>query len=122
MFAHGSSLYRGGLLVPLRLTLAALLSGCLTPCFALEAPAGTVTDTLAVAVRAFENYDVGESSRRYEVVVASTEASNEQRVIAHRALANYDWKFKRDRSAAVLHLDQAIRNGETPSRCARRSR
>ncbi|MEO8805260.1 MAG: hypothetical protein ABI433_04210 [Burkholderiaceae bacterium] len=97
----------------MRLTLVALLAACLPAAFALEMPTGATADTLAVAVRAFEAYDVGESRRRYEAVVESADASVEQRVIAQRALANYDWKFQRDRSAAVLHLDQAIRNRPT---------
>jgi len=113
MLAYGSSLYRGACSVLLRSTLAVLLSTSLPAASALAAPTSTVADALAVAVRAFEAYDLGESRRHYEAVVESAEASTEQRVTAHRALANYDWKYQRDRSAALLHLDQAIRDAQT---------
>jgi hypothetical protein len=104
---------RVGPLLLLRMALAAAFTAFTQACFALETAPGNPTDDMAAAVRAFEAYDVGESRRRYEAVVASAQASAEQRVTAHRALANYDWKFQRDHAAAGLHLSEAVRTAES---------
>lgn len=110
---HWKQLEHFGSLVWARLVLAMTLAAFAQSGAALEAPSGAVAETSAAAVRAFESYDLAESRRRYAAVIASPEASADQRVAAHRALARYDWKFERDLEAALGHLDQALRAAQT---------
>jgi hypothetical protein len=95
-----------------KLVLAFAFAGLAHNSVAISTPPGSVTDALAMAARAFEAYDPDDSRLRYEAVLANTEASTDQRVTAHRALANDAWKFRRDQVAAVQHLNQAIRSAD----------
>jgi hypothetical protein len=65
-----------------------------------ESSSSSIADTLAFAVRALMSYDIAESRRHFESVSANGDSFLQQPGTGCRALADYDWKLKRNLSAA----------------------